>query len=286
MPGKDAGAVLPGTKWSLLLHTMESDNLDGAVRYLIQQGSCSHFAFDWRTERLVQMVSMNRAARSLASGGNYGKTNAARVIQVEMTGHATDAPDWPKERNEAIGRMIARIAAHVPFRVDMPLSFYGDRSGFTVASKTARQRLSWPAWYRFDAICGHQHAPNNSHWDPGAIDTAEILAAARGTKPPAPSKPAPAPDPEEFTVADIAAIVDSIQAQRPALIRHPKTRQAYLLDGMKLTPIPRGGKGTRMVESLIVSGQAQVPPAGLGNLGDRIPVVDAGWLDDLIAAQG
>lgn len=25
-------------------------------------------------------------------------------------------------------------------------------------------------WERFNGICGHQHVPGNSHWDPGALD--------------------------------------------------------------------------------------------------------------------
>jgi hypothetical protein len=173
--GEDAGSMLPGSKWSLLLHTTEGSSVQGAISALRAKSAWSHFIYDPNTDYLVQCVSMNRAAKSLRSGGNFGKTNAARVIQVEIVGSAKDADTWPSNWNENIGKMIARIARSVPFRVEMPLPFYGDKSGFTVASATAKQRLSWPAWYRFDAICGHQHAPRNDHWDPGAINTAQIL---------------------------------------------------------------------------------------------------------------
>lgn len=176
--GSDAGPMLPGSKWSLLLHTTEGPTLDGAVSALRQKSAWSHFIFDPDTERLVQAVSLNRAAKSLRSGGNFGKTNAARVIQVEIVGYAHDTPSWSIEKNEAVGRMIKRIHDYVPFRLEMPLTFYSDRAGFTVASDTAKQRMSWFNWYRFDAICGHQHAPRNTHWDPGGINTKQILAAA------------------------------------------------------------------------------------------------------------
>ena len=177
--GSDAGPMLPGSKWSLLLHTTEGGSLQGAIAALRAKSAWSHFIYDPATEQLVQAVSMNRAAKSLRSGGNLGKTNAARVIQVEIVGRAADTDHAPQWWNESIGRMIARIGASVPFRIEMPLPFYGDESGFTVASQTAKQRMSWAAWYRFDAICGHQHAPRNDHWDPGAINAAAILAAAR-----------------------------------------------------------------------------------------------------------
>lgn len=183
--GNDSGSVLPGSKWSLLLHTTEGGNVDSTIQVLRANNSWSHFVYDPKTDRLVQCVSMNRAARSLRSGANFGKTNAARVIQVEIVGYAHETPFWPKEYNERLGKMIRRIANVVPFDVSMPVTFYGDRSGFTVASETARQRMSWFDWYRFDAICGHQHATRNHHWDPGEIQVNQILAAARaGSNPP------------------------------------------------------------------------------------------------------
>lgn len=177
--GNDAGAVLPGSKWSLLLHTTEGSTIEGAISALRKNNSWSHFIYDPVSDRLVQAVPLNKAARSLRSGGNFGKTNAARVIQVEIVGFASKTTFWSADINRKVGKMIRRIANHVPFDVSMPLEFYGDRSGFTVASEKAKQRMSWFNWYRFNAISGHQHAPGNSHWDPGQIQTNQILAAAR-----------------------------------------------------------------------------------------------------------
>jgi len=184
--GSDAGPMMPGSKWSLLLHTTEGDSLQGAISALRGKSAWSHFIFDPKTNELVQAVSMNRAAKSLRSGGNFGRTNAARVIQVEIVGHAHEAPFWGAEVNSNIGKMIRRIAESVPFVVEMPLPFYGDRSGFTVASESAKQRMSWANWYKFNAICGHQHSPKNEHWDPGEIQVGQILSVAQaGDLPPA-----------------------------------------------------------------------------------------------------
>lgn len=177
--GNDSGPWMPLAKWSLLLHTTEG-GMAGSIAALRSKNAWPHFIYDPQTDQLVQAVSLNRAGRALRSGGNAGRTNAAKVVQVEIVGHAAQTPNASHEWNANVGRMIGRVASVVPFRVDMPLPFYGQDAGFIVASPYARQRLSWPAWYRFDAICGHQHAPSNAHWDPGKINTAEILAAARG----------------------------------------------------------------------------------------------------------
>lgn len=177
--GNDSGPMLPGSKWSLLLHTTEGGSTQGAIAALRAHNAWSHFIYNPATDELIQCVPLNRASRSLRSGGNFGKTNAARVIQVEIVGFAHESPFWTPTINARVGRMIRTIANHVPFDVSMPVTFYGDRSGFTVASETAKQRMSWFNWYRFDAICGHQHAPRNSHWDPGEIQVNQILAAAR-----------------------------------------------------------------------------------------------------------
>jgi hypothetical protein len=44
----------------------------------------------------------------------------------------------------------------------------------------AAQRLSVAAWDAYSGVLGHQHAPDNLHGDPGAIDIETILSAARG----------------------------------------------------------------------------------------------------------
>jgi peptidoglycan hydrolase-like protein with peptidoglycan-binding domain len=31
-------------------------------------------------------------------------------------------------------------------------------------------------WTKFNGICGHQHVPGNSHWDPGAMDIKGLVA--------------------------------------------------------------------------------------------------------------
>ncbi|NIS66407.1 MAG: hypothetical protein GTO05_14860, partial [Gemmatimonadales bacterium] len=39
----------------------------------------------------------------------------------------------------------------------------------------AKQRMSDQQWEAFNGICGHEHVPNNTHWDPGAFDIASFV---------------------------------------------------------------------------------------------------------------
>lgn len=176
--GNDAGSMWIGARWKLLLHTTEGDSIEGAVAAYRAKNAWPHMTFDARTRRLVQHVPLNRAARALRSGGKAGRTNFARVIQVEIVGHSAESPDRSELELRNLGWLVAELSKLVPFKVETTLTFYGQDAGFTVASKTARQRLGWIAWYVYNAICGHQHAPANDHWDPGKLDVAAIVRYA------------------------------------------------------------------------------------------------------------
>ena len=39
-------------------------------------------------------------------------------------------------------------------------------------------RMSDAKWRAFTGICGHQHVPDNDHWDPGRLDVSRMLALA------------------------------------------------------------------------------------------------------------
>ena len=34
-------------------------------------------------------------------------------------------------------------------------------------------------WNDFDGWCGHQHVPENEHWDPGKLDIGRLLRITR-----------------------------------------------------------------------------------------------------------
>jgi hypothetical protein len=40
--------------------------------------------------------------------------------------------------------------------------------------------MSKSIWEQFNGVCGHQHVPENKHWDPGAIAWARLIGTEMG----------------------------------------------------------------------------------------------------------
>jgi hypothetical protein len=55
-----------------------------------------------------------------------------------------------------------------------PLEFIG----WEGAGEAARSRMSSNEWMAFNGWCGHQHVPENDHWDPGRINIGRLLMTA------------------------------------------------------------------------------------------------------------
>jgi hypothetical protein len=53
-------------------------------------------------------------------------------------------------------------------------TFKGERDG--AFGLHAPQRFSGDEWLAFSGICGHQHVPENIHWDPGLLPIGRLSA--------------------------------------------------------------------------------------------------------------
>ncbi|MDQ3480912.1 MAG: peptidoglycan-binding protein, partial [Actinomycetota bacterium] len=84
----------------------------------------------------------------------------------------------PAVQRVAVGGLLRWLGTthDVPLRGE---TFHGPGK-FTLASESSPIRLAGADWLRFGGVLGHQHVPENSHWDPGGIDLAAIVG---GTKP-------------------------------------------------------------------------------------------------------
>jgi hypothetical protein len=61
----------------------------------------------------------------------------------------------------------------------IPLSGPSEWPAYPSSYGATSARMSFAEWNAFKGICGHLHAPENSHGDPGAIPFAKILAKAK-----------------------------------------------------------------------------------------------------------
>jgi hypothetical protein len=199
--GNSAGSFDPSYPMRGVLHTTEGASAAGAIGAYRQHNSWPHFTVD-RSGVVYQHVAIDRAARSLQNASGGVETNRAGAIQIEVVGRAAE-PNWPLaqvqamillmrwvEQEAGVKPFAPRFGANQEYGLKNPLEFSQDN------------------WRTFAGWCGHQHVPENSHWDPGAIAIANLLPT-EVTVPEAPPPNIDINSPAGFVAAGIAALCDS-----------------------------------------------------------------------------
>lgn len=178
--GNSAGSMNGDGSRKLLLHSTEGSTIEGAVAAYRANNSWPHLTVDCPRRRIVQHLNLTVAARSLRNtpgGADQTNRDGDILVQVEMVGHAGTPTDLGSPEDLTwFGREVVRpvcVGLHIPMRTSVRWVSYPASYG-----TTADQRLSPAAWDAYSGLLGHQHAPDNSHGDPGSIDIAWILRAA------------------------------------------------------------------------------------------------------------
>lgn len=174
------GGSYNGGPYKIVLHSTEG-GWDGSMGVFRSRMTAPHFMADPATRRIVQMVPLNRSAYALQNLSGGVETNRDGVIQVEIVGYAARMHELTDAQLEWLGVKVVRMIvdnAPGPIRYVAP-RFYGADAGFTLASTSARQRMSQAEWDAFNGVCGHQHVPENSHWDPGKLNIDKVLRYAQ-----------------------------------------------------------------------------------------------------------
>lgn len=125
-------------------------------------------------------------SKALANTSVPGETNLRGVIQTELLGTCDprykDNPNWFywPDADDVVLQALADYYRPILDLYDIPLqsvpflaypASYGSRSG---------QRMSPRQFASFQGICGHQHAPENDHGDPGNFPIAKLLEMLGG----------------------------------------------------------------------------------------------------------
>lgn len=161
--GQDCGpfiAAAPKITW----HTMEGSSIAGGVAAFRSTGSWPHFSLNPATGELAQHIALNRGARALEHPAGTVETNRAHTIQVELVGFAKDTPHWSPEAYAN----IARLARDIEAATGVPRTTH-------VTFAVPAQRQSAADWLGQGGHTGHEHVPNNSHWDPGAYRIHDVI---------------------------------------------------------------------------------------------------------------
>ncbi len=170
-----------GGAWKALLHGTESSALpgyDGGAK-------APHFTVvpnkTTQTVKVYQHFDTRRPSRALRNLAGGVETNRERVIQIEIVGTSdpraagamillSAAPRWLLDGLARLMRWIE--GAHGIPRVSTPRPWLPYPSSYGAT----RARMTGPEWDGFSGWCGHQHAPENSHGDPGDIDIDYLLS--------------------------------------------------------------------------------------------------------------
>lgn len=181
---KHAGAMLTTHPWRGVLHTTEGNSYAGALGAYKRAASAPHFtvSFETGTFQSWQHIQLDRAATALRNRSGGVETNKLRCVQIEIVGHANEAADFPREYLDGIGRLMRWIESNTEIKRISP-SFKGAGQGIVLATVASPIRLKNDAWNKFNGWCGHQHVPENDHWDPGLIDIGYLLSYTTGVMP-------------------------------------------------------------------------------------------------------
>ncbi|WP_416972531.1 peptidoglycan-binding protein [Streptomyces sp. 4F14] len=167
--------ALPDAPARAVWHTTESGAGDASFKnvasYLIKKSAEPHILYDPTTDRIGQFGPLSESARALRNDGSTRTNRVGKAcIQIEVlakagkpfTGYWKPGPNFKK--------MMAAIRSWgIPdvFPMGALAKSYSD------ASKRTRS-----VWLSEGGHYGHCHIPGNDHWDPGAIDTKALFAAA------------------------------------------------------------------------------------------------------------
>ena len=185
--GESGGSYLEGIPWRVVLHTTETEGIPSYGG----GSSAPHLTYVPDTGRWYQHTDLGVAARALRNLDGGVQTNRARALQVEIVCYSDRniAEDDPSDRiwvgeltpshleplSEFLRWCSSQYGVHLFWPGQQALSYsQANASGF---------RMSSAEWEDFSGVCGHQHVPENDHWDPGALDWQTLMEVEMVTGP-------------------------------------------------------------------------------------------------------
>jgi hypothetical protein len=188
IPGASTGTFTSGPR-KFVIHTTEG-GLTGALTAYGKKRVVPHFTWDRASRRRLQHVDTVISVSALANDMGGVQTNRDSAIQVEITGFAVESHLWSDDDLRWIAECIREVCEQEGIDYRSYKRFVGTEAG-TIATEIAPQRMSYAEWDAFSGVCGHQHVPENEHWNPGRLDYPKILAFILEEDDPLPHSPPP-----------------------------------------------------------------------------------------------
>lgn len=156
-----------------VIHTTQSVDYNPSTTSYYGHSNPPHFTVARKSgvARVYQHYSIRVAARALANLDGGVQTNRQCAIQIEIAWRAENIEALPQIMKDELRNLIRWISAEADIQREAP-EFVGDEA----YGNGAGTRMSAQEWNAYNGWCGHQHVPENEHWDPGPIDIAYLLS--------------------------------------------------------------------------------------------------------------
>ena len=175
--GKSGGSYV-GKPFRVVLHTTETAGVPGYGG----GASAPHITYVPKTRQWVQHTDFNTAARALRNVAGGVQTNRANALQVELVCYsAKNIADqsssrlWVGDLTDDHYLDLRNFLSWVYANFDVS-STWPEKQAFSSRQANASGfRMTGTEWNDFDGVCAHQHVPENTHWDTGALDWTQVM---------------------------------------------------------------------------------------------------------------
>ena len=143
-------------------------------------------------------IPFGQFAKALQNRSGGVQTNTSGVLQFELMGTcdertASRAYYWPRADDavlQALADYLRPIMATygIPHTSDVTWKSYNRGQVPSSYGLSNGVRMSFAKWGTFRGICGHQHAPENDHGDPGDFPISTLLRYLSGASAATPAK--------------------------------------------------------------------------------------------------
>lgn len=156
-----------------VLHTIEG-SLEAGMGVFRQQFA-PHFALD--SDQIIQLIPLGMIGLACENRAGGAETNTLARAQIEIAGRS-QTKRWLPDAGTL--ELLADLMATLKHAAEIPLTRpFGDDMPPLPWAKDSFSRRKAGKWGTTAGWFGHVEVPENSHWDPGALEWATVLARAR-----------------------------------------------------------------------------------------------------------
>jgi hypothetical protein len=172
------GGTYTGGPYRGVIHTTEVEGYTPSTKTYYGHHNPPHFTLvkgDGDDVKMYQHFPINVAARALENHKGGVQTNRRSAIQIEIAWKAAEIGQLPLSMRMKLWDWMRWVEDQTDIKRWITREFMGSAA----YGQNSSARMTDAEWNDFNGWCGHQHVPENSHWDPGKLDINELTAITR-----------------------------------------------------------------------------------------------------------